>query len=102
MNLYIFEPYEWEYCGGAIGIIARTFDEAAETIVEYDRPQAEQMAKELGFSVDSCRQYKSEYFRTNIETFVKDGDNQWLLSHTIPLPDTYIIPRVMFNNWNFA
>ena len=85
MNLYIFEPYEWAYCGGAIGIIARTFDESVETVVK-----------------NGNNRYKRKYFSTNTETFVNDGVNQWLLTYTIPLPGTYIIPEVMFNNWNFA
>lgn len=102
MNLYIFEPYEWDYCGGAIGVIADTFNGAIEAIIEYDRPRAERMAKEYDLPVDSCRQYKPEYFQRSTETFEENSDNQWLLNHTIHLPATYIIPRVMFNNWNYA
>ena len=88
MNLYIFEPYEWAYCGGAIGVIAETFKEAVKIVVESDN--------EL---------YEYKYFRTSAKTFEKDGDNQWLLTNRIPLSkglDKYVEPQVLFNNWNYA
>lgn len=89
MNLYIFEPYEWAYCGGAIGVVARTFNEAVKTIIESDNNGI----------------YKYKYFRTNIETFEEDESNQWLLTHKMPLSkdlNKYIEPQVLFNNWNDA
>jgi hypothetical protein len=102
MNLYIFEPYDWDYCGGAIGIIADTFGQAVETIIAADKIQAKHKAKEWGLSDGSCRRYEPEYFQRSKEVFEDEGSDQWLLTHTIPLPATYIIPRVMFDNWNDA
>jgi hypothetical protein len=30
MKLFIFEPYGWTYCNGAIGVIAKDFDQFLE------------------------------------------------------------------------
>ena len=36
-KLFIFEPYEWSYCGGAIGVIAESFEGAINLIIEEDK-----------------------------------------------------------------
>lgn len=85
MNLYIFEPYSWAYCGGAIGVVANTFDKAVKMIVE---------SNDNGL-------YKYKHFRMNTETFKEDNSNQWLLTHKIPVSPGKL-PEILFSNWNDA
>ena len=109
MRLYIFEPYEWSYCGGAIGIIAETFDKAVEMVIVNDKIQAKREAQEHNTSslhtekmpVDNYRTYRSKHFQRDSNVFKKDHWNQWLLTHEIQLADNEQ-PRILFNNWNYA
>lgn len=102
MNLYIFEPYGWAYCGGAIGIVAETFDKAIEMIVEADKIQAKSK-KEIynNLTIDDCRSYKPEYFQRDKKVFKEDTSDQWLLTHKIPTSPGNL-PEILFDNWNFA
>lgn len=102
MTLYVFEPYDWDYCGGAIGVVARTFDEAVETIVEAERIRSAPEAKEWGLQAGSCMRYKPEYFQRDKKVFERDESDQWLLTNEIYLSEKYIAPKVLFDNWNFG
>lgn len=102
MKLYIFEPYEWVYCGGAIGVIAETFDKAVEIIIVDDKTQAEQrVQKQDKLSANDYRTYRSKYFQRNPDTFKKNHYDQWLLTNKIQLIDSEQ-PRTLFDNWNYA
>ena len=109
MKLYIFEPHEWSYCGGAIGIIAETFDEAVKIVITDDKIQAKQTAQKCktsslytkNLSVDDHRTYRSKYFQRNSDGFKKDHSDQWLLTHKIQVTDDEQ-PRILFDNWNYA
>ena len=94
MKLYIFEPHEWEwdYYGGAIGIIAETFDEAVKTIITDDKIRAKQEVQKPSLYtksvlVNTYRRYWPKYFQRSPDTFKKDRSDQWLLTHEIQLTD---------------
>ena len=101
MNLYIFEPYDWSYCGGAIGIIAETFNKAVKIIVEADKIRAKHNAKSSRLSVDSHRMYRAGYFQRDKKVFKEDTSDQWLLTHRIPTSPGNL-PEILFDNWNYA
>lgn len=101
MKLYIFEPYEWSHCGGAIGVIAETFDKAVKMIIVDDKTQAKQEAQNGKLSADDYRTYRSKYFQRNLNVFKKSHYDQWLLTHKIQLT-TSEQPRILFDNWNYA
>jgi hypothetical protein len=90
MKLFVFEPYEWDYCGGAIGAIAETFDEAVDLIVESKRRR-----------LDDFRGYEKYHFSRNKNGFTEDHYNQWLLTTELEVSDDSK-PEVVFDNWNWA
>lgn len=84
--LFVFEPYEWCYCGGAIGVIAETYDEAVELIVK---------------SSSKYEKYERKFFSKSEECFKKDHYDQWLLTDTIEVNSSEQ-SRIVFNNWNYS
>jgi len=86
--LFIFEPYEWDYCGGAIGAIAGTYVDAVNLITNIK-------------STDGVKRFKSKMFSKDKRYFKKDHYDQWLLTNTIEIvgPEQ---SRIVFNNWNYA
>jgi len=110
MKLFIFEPYEWSYCGGAIGVIAPDFESAVDQIMKEDIEQAEEMAAKDSIShrqtkeqkIERFRNYKPEYFQRSPEKFKEDHYDQWLLTHEEEMSSQYDIPEVLFDNWNYS
>ncbi len=110
IKLFIFEPYEWSYCGGAIGIVAKDIKQAVDIIIEEDIKDAERKFKEekvfdrtSDTTVDDCRTYRRKYFGRTTKNFKKDGWDQWLLSHELTIiEDGRPNPRILFNDWNYA
>lgn len=88
MKLFIFEPYEWVYCGGAIGAIAETFDKAVNLIIESGREGGHE-------------RYKVKFFQPTAEFFKEDSWDQWLLTCELTIIDDGP-SRVIFDNWNYA
>lgn len=101
MKLFIFEPYEWGYCGGAIGVISDTFENAVKFILLEDQKQAGEQAKEGLYDMSSYVNYKKKNFAKNTDTFKKDHWDQWLLTNTLDVPEE-TEERVVFDNWNYA
>lgn len=111
MKLFIFEPHNWAYCGGAIGIISDTFENAIKLIVgeDYERALEETEndrlhPKYLSFKecLEMNRRYKEEYFAKNPKKFKKGlGSDTWILTHTFGMPEGEK-ERVVFDNWNYA
>ena len=112
MKLFIFEPYNWAYCGGAIGIIANTFEDAVDLIVREDRKRAIKEAKKNEWNrpkhmspeehVDMYKSYKSKkYFAKTTDNFKKDNYDQWLLTQIIEVKKEEKA-RVVSDNWNEA
>jgi len=110
MKLFIFEPYKWAYCGGAIGVIHHTFEDAVDLILKEDAERAKKEYKRnedcgltSNLNEEDLRYYKKEYFKQNKEEFVKDGVNQWLLTNEVELSGQYDPePEVLFDNWNYV
>jgi len=101
MKLFIFEPYEWDYCGGAIGVISDTFENAVKCILLEDQKQAREQSKEGLYNMSSYTNYKKKHFAKTSEGFIKDHWDQWLLTNTFDLPEE-TEERVVFDNWNYA
>ena len=98
MKLFIFEPYEWSYCGGVIGIISDTFENAVNFIVEKDRKRA---IEDKTTGKVAYREYRKKYFAASSNKFKKDNWDQWLLTHTFEVPEE-TETRIAFDNWNYG
>lgn len=90
MNVYVFEPYNWGYCGGAIVVVAETEQRAKELILTKQR--AEHDDEYLPWN-DSY----AERFKQNEE----DG-NCWELTSVIECYTPVQIERVICFNYNYA
>jgi len=110
MKLFIFEPYSWSYCGGVIGVIANTFEEAVDLIVEEDeqrylkeKKRIEEKWKntEKRWRPIASRTYRKKHFAKSPDKFKKDHYDQWLLTQTFDVPKEKKA-RVAFDNWNYA
>lgn len=86
MNLYIFEPYSWSYCGGTLGVIAESFDEAVALLL-----------KERDFY--KKLEFRKSYFDRS--KFKEDHENQWENTHVLQLAGNPE-PQVLFKNWNYS
>ena len=87
-NLYVFEPCEWEYCGGAILVIAKTFEQAIKLAAKSE--------------VMEGSEFFGLFSKNEQELKERNGScNQWLLTHKFQISDTGE-PRVLVNNYNFA
>ena len=111
MKLFIFEPHEWAYCGGAIGVVANTFEEAVNFIVEDDRQRylkEKKRIEEKWKNTDkrwrpiASRTYRKKHFAKSPSEF-KEGIkwDQWLLTNTFNVPEE-TEAKVAFDNWNYA
>lgn len=89
MKLFIFEPYEWAYCGGAIGVIANGFKEAVDIIIKEDEKREEE-----------DRIYSKKHFARTPNKFKNDHYDQWLLTHVLNVSEE--TSRVVFDNWNYS
>jgi len=98
VDLFMFVPYEWPYCGGAIGILSDTFENAVNFIVKKDRERCVK-AKALGHV--AMRSYKREYFAKSADNFKKDHWNQWLLISIFNVPKEKKT-KIAFDNWNYG
>jgi hypothetical protein len=87
MKLFIFEPYQWEYCGGTIVVIAENYDQAIDLLLDIKDENGE-------------LEYGRDYFSTDPDDFTYGWD-QWLLSQEIELKDN-LEPKVIVQNWNYA
>lgn len=88
MKLFIFEPYVWAYCGGAIGVVAMDFEEAVKLAKESEKND------DGGYDGD---------FQKIAEKLKKDHWDQWLLSAELTIMEEGPPnPRVLFNNYNHA
>ena len=96
MKLFVFEPYKWDYCGGAIGVIAKDFKRAVKLIVE----SGENIKMDDDDDEVLDNPYKPEYFSETKNKFKKESFNQWLLTKTIKVVDYN--EQVLFDNWNYA
>jgi hypothetical protein len=94
MKLFIFEPYNWDYCGGAIGVISDSFENAVDLIIETNRKLTAESDR-IGY------EYEKEFFSETPKNFKEDHWDQWLLTEAIKVPDEEK-PRVVFDNWNYG
>ena len=85
MRLFIFEPYNWVYYGGAIGVIAESYNEAINMLL-----------------ADKDENFKERYFGKNKKDFKESRYDQcqWLLTHTIKVVNTK--KGILFKNWNYV
>ena len=89
-NMFIFEPYNWSYCGGAIIVVADTFEKAVILAKE---------SCENGDYEDD-EEYEG-IFSQEKDDFEKDSWDQWLLTEKFVVID-HREARVVVNNWNYS
>lgn len=110
MKLYIFQPYNWDYCGGVIAVIANSFSEAVDLIIKKDVDETIAMAEKEGDLVtksieevlETRRRYKRKYFARAPEDFEekRKWDN-WLLTNELNVPDENVA-RIVVDDWNYG
>jgi hypothetical protein len=93
--LFIFKPYEWFYYGGAVGVIAETFDDAVNLMITSHVSQSKG---------NRYKAYNKEQFFAG-ENVVKfsvhcDVEYKWILAHRIIASGTGPA-MIMFDNWNY-
>jgi len=86
--LFVFEPYLWAYCGGAIGVIARTPTEAKETVITKSGD-------------GDYYKRKNFYLKKSHKRFKSNQSGKWLLKRTIEVKSSEQT-RIVFDNWNYA
>lgn len=112
MKLFIFEPYEWAYCGGALAIIAESYEKAVEMVIEQDKINAAEYAEHNEWQrgdtsvevfIDRFRTYRTHYFGKDTVAFdaTKNDWDQWLLTNSFEV-NSEEKPRVVLDNWNNA
>jgi len=93
-HLFIFKPHGWLYYGGAIGVIADTFDSAVELIINTGLT-----------SVPSSKRHKyratsrTQFFRS-LNSVNGDVDNKWVLTYELTINGTGP-EMILFDNWNY-
>ena len=94
--LFIFEPYEWFYPGGAIGVIAETFDGAVDTIL------AGAVLRSKSGGYNSYKAYSRKQFFTskNNASVNTEFKHKWVVTHK--LMDMKSGPAmILFDNCNY-
>ena len=105
--LFVFEPYNWSYCGGAIGVIADSFERAIDLISAEAREQAEVRAKRQIYRleednitmeelIESCMEYRRGHFARGKEDL--EGDS-WVLTNEFDVP-AETTARIAFSNYH--
>ena len=90
-NMFIFEPYNWPRCVGAIVVIADKFKEAAilareNCTTDYDRKNGEEYDGVFSGETSGLEDEKS---------------GQWILTKKFEVIDNRK-PRVVVNNWDYS
>ena len=89
--LFIFTPYNWDYCGGALAVIASTYDEAVDLLLEIP-----------GYR-ENGRLFLREHFSEKPESFPHEASNQWLLTSVLSLDSEYHDEsKVVLVNFNYS
>lgn len=89
-NIFIFEPFNWGFCGGAIVVIANTFDQAVH------------LAREACTDIDDEEEIIYDgLFSRDQKDMEEDYWDQWLLTGEFKVLDDKN-PRVVVNNWNYS
>ncbi len=89
MKLYIFEPYKFDWCGGAIVVVAEDFEQAVDFIMEIKNRHGR------GLKYDRSRLLKNK----DNYSWDKSVYNQWVLTHELELAEPHD-PGVIVENWN--
>ena len=89
MKIFIFEPYNWDYCGGALVVIADSYEGAIELLMQIKNPYNNE--PEFG---------EHTFYKTEVKD-LKERSYQWILSVEFELKGEHK-PKVIINNWNYA
>lgn len=89
--LFVFEPYEWFYYGGAIGVIAETFDSAVSEILA---------STVLASKGNRYKAYSREQFFISKNSITGDIKHKWFVSHKLITIRTGPV-MILFDNWNY-
>ena len=94
--LFIFEPYEWFYPGGAIGVIAETFDGAVDTIL------AGAVLRSKSGGYNSYKAYSRKQFFTskNNASVNTEFKHKWVTTHKL-ITVRSGPAMILFDNWNY-
>ena len=94
--LFIFEPYEWFYYGGAIGVIAETFDSAVDVILEGA------VLRSKGGGYNSYKTYSREQFFASKNSASVDikFKHKWVVTHKL-ITIRSGPAMILFDNWNY-
>lgn len=106
MKLFVFVPYEWSYCGGALGVVAGNYDEAISILRDYCEPNSLYgVTCASGYIEKNKFDYpyaKALFIRQEEKDQAEhDESGQWILEYSVEVDDSNSA-RIVFDNWNFS
>ena len=106
MKLFVFTPYQWAYCGGALGVVAKDYDEAVSTLRAYRERDPLYGVKCASGHISKDRfNYpydKALFIRPEEKDQAKhDTSGQWILEYEVEVNDPNGT-RIVLDNWNFG
>jgi len=93
-HLFIFKPHGWLYYGGAIGVIAETFENAVDIIINTGLNSAPS-SKKHKYRATS----RTQFFRS-LNSVAGDANNKWVLAYELTINGTGP-EMILFDNWNY-
>lgn len=106
MRIFVFDVSPgWDYCGGALVVIAKSLGEAIDLLLGYeDEDGGKELAKHSFYaSVDAIPNLEKHYYTHDPAKFFykKDqGWDEWVLSGEFEVNET--VPRVVLVSYNYA
>jgi hypothetical protein len=88
LKIFVFSPYDWHYCGGALVVVAEDYDAAIALL----RASNEYDVWDACFA--SCKAEAKSYGEAS------GWKGSWLLGYSAPVEDT--TARVVLVDYNYA
>ncbi len=101
MKIWIFEPYSWDYCGGALVIVAESVAQCQELMNAAAEAENAASIKQSPPPKGTTR--KPDYQTLHEHEPSKKTRiicNHWLLTHTLETTETEA--RILVENWNYS
>jgi len=89
--LFVFEPHEWFYLGGAVGVMAETFDDAVSAMLN---------STVLSSKGNKYKAYHREQFFISKNSIAGDIKHKWVMIHRL-ITNGSGPAMILFDNWNY-
>lgn len=106
MKIFVFEPFEWNYCGGAIVVIAATEQRAHELIWTHEKQEKDRSNAAMAELGDKVTPFSIETDGAMFAPYPKIKDrymetDRWELTGEFPLLNLES-ERVVTFNYNYG